>query len=616
MTTAATAQKQTETNPAIYTFGEFCLDVTDRALYRSGERVHVQRKPFDVLAYLVTSAPRLVQREELLDRFFSRSVNDETLTRCISTIRKLLGDTEDPPRFIETQRAEGYRFVGELAVRPSPTQDVTVSPGRRRRWLVSTGLVVTVLALFFVGYAYRASEPLPPDYPMINRIAMLPIAVDDEGDAWLAAALTQLMIEAVSRIEGVTVVTLSEPPSPIGEAALGKELNVEAVIAGRLERRSGANRLIARLVATNDGRLLWSSTVDSSTAISDSSQAERLARQVARRLRPMLQLQDLPEPVDSAAYRHYLQGRYYWSQRSAVALAAAIDAFEAALQIEPDYTNALVGAAESWLLLPLYGSVPPSDAIPEARRLARRALDVDSKNARALSVAGAIAMLYDWNWSDAETLFRQAVTLNPNDATVQQRLGELYCYRSRFDDCRRQFAIARDLDPLSPVHAMQEGSVALWADDFDSAVRLYTSAIENHPDYALARYALGLAYAGREDWSNAIDVYQAVLPALGLATVGGPMTYALARSGDREGAYGVLVDLEELTNLRYVPPSKLAIAHLGLGDNQRALDLFRTAIEVRDDRLVYFGVDVHTRKLTQDPAFREIASRLGFWRGR
>ena len=183
MTTTATAQKKHETDPAIYTFGEFSLDVRDRALYRSGERVHVPRKPFDVLAYLVTAAPRLVQREELLDRFFSRSVNDETLTRCVSTIRKLLGDTEDPPRFIETQRAEGYRFVGELAVRSSSTQAVSPRSGQRHRFLVSIGLVSTVFAFTFAGYTYRASRTLPPEPTLINRIAMLPIAVDDEEDA-------------------------------------------------------------------------------------------------------------------------------------------------------------------------------------------------------------------------------------------------------------------------------------------------------------------------------------------------------------------------------------------------------------------------------------------------
>ena len=100
------------------------------------------------------------------------------------------------------------------------------------------------------------------------------------------------------------------------------------------------------------------------------------------------------------------------------------------------------------------------DAIPNARALSQRVLDEDPHNARARAVLGVISMQFDWNWLTAESFLREAVTLNPNDATAQQWLGELYCHQSRFDECRRQLRIALELDPLSPVLLMQQGTPA------------------------------------------------------------------------------------------------------------------------------------------------------------
>ncbi len=179
-------------------------------------------------------------------------------------------------------------------------------------------------------------------------------------------------MRAVSRIEGITVVSSGpHQPGMLDPRALGEKLNVQALLIGRVETGAKGPRLSARLVSTRDGGLLWSSNLDpgrfGGAAVDP---VEVLARSVAARLRPTLQFQELPPPVDAGAYREYLHGRYYWSQRSLIGLNAAIEAFDRALEIEPDYVDALVGLAESWLLLALYGAMPPSEAIPRARDLA------------------------------------------------------------------------------------------------------------------------------------------------------------------------------------------------------------------------------------------------------
>ena len=589
-------------------FGEYRLDLTRRILLRGDDRVRIQKKPLAVLIYLIEEAPRMVPRDELLKRFWSRAVNDEVLTRCVSTIRKHLGDNEDPPRFIETYRAQGYRFIADIGASASGATQSQAAPNHRLKIGAATLVAVLVAAVAL----WPAKTPDESASERIERLAVLPLSVDVGRSEWLKPALSGHLMLAVSRIEGVTVVSSNMDPDDLDITSHGKDLNVEALLLSRLERTASGSALGARLVAVDDGTLLWSATVESEYEFSTGEQVQELARQLAIRLRPALQLSKRKSTVDPRAYSYYLQGRYYWAQRSAIGLEAAIAAFDAALAIERNYVDALLGSAESWLLMPLYGAMAPDEAIPRARELAERALAFNSVSGRARGVLGAIAMQYDWDWSKAETLLREAVTLNPNDATAQQWLGEVFCYTGRFEECVRQLQIAYELDPLSPVLQMQQGSPALYSGDYRAAVSLYLEASRNAPEFAMGRYALGLAYAGLGDWPQAIAAYRTSQPDLGLEIVGGPLIYALAKEGAIQEARQLLQELETIAASRYVPPSKLAIAYLGLGDRNRALAELRRAVELRDDRLVYFVNDVHFRNLIDEAGFRDIAADIGF----
>ena len=591
-------------------FGEFRMDMLQRMLFRRGEPVHIQRKPLLVLTYLIQQAPRLVPREELLERFWSKSVNEESLTRCISTIRKLLGDNNDPPQYLETYHAQGYRFIAEVVAAPSNSRPLRQESRSRRR------LVVAIALLFAAVVAVTTkivtdSEPSTASQDSIDRIAVLPVAVDMADGAWLEQALTDHVMRAVSVIEGVTVVAASQLSDDADFQEQVERLGVRALLLSRLEETPAGSKLSAQLVDSHDRELLWQSSFNSVATTIDSSQVEALARQVAIRLRPTLQLRQPARRVDEQAYALYLRGRYFWSQRSAVGLEAAIAAFEQALDIDQNYLDAMLGAAESWLLLPLYGARPPIEAIPNARVLAQEVLAADPQDARARAVLGVIAMQYDWDWLTAESLLREAVTLNPNDATAQQWLGELYCYTARFDECRRQLRIALELDPLSSVLLMQQGTPDLYSGNYADAALAYVKAAENAPEFAMGQYALGLAFAGLDDWEQAIVAYQTSLPELGLAIVGGPLVHALARGGRIDAAHEMLREIEALAATRYVPPSKLAVAYLGIGDNSKAVASLQLAIEAHDDRLVYFAGDVHFRDRLYEAGFREVAERIG-----
>lgn len=590
-------------------FGQFRVDLTRHILLRDDTRIRIQKKPLNVLIYLIQEAPRMVPREELLDRFWHRTVNEEVLTRCVSTVRKHLADNDDPPLFIETYRAQGYRFIADVVETTSTemTRSSWVRPGPRRR---IAGAVMGAILILAMAY-WPERGPDTPAVDRIERIAVLPLSVPEGGPGWLKPALTDHVMHAISGIEGITVVSSTIETTDLDVQTHGKDLNVEAVLLTRLARTSSGSALSARLVAVEDNASLWSAVVDSEYEFSTGEQVQKLARELAMRLRPTLQLGNQVPQVDQRAYSYYLQGRYYWGQRSAIGLEAAIAAYDAALAIEPEYVAALIGSAESWLLLPLYGAMAPDDSIPISKRLAERALELDPASGRARAVLGMVAMQYEWNWSKAELLLREAIALNPNDATAQQWLGEMFCHTSRFDECSRQLRIAFELDPLSPVLRMQQGSPALFSGDFASANALYIEATRISPEYPLGRYVIGLACAGLGEWEQAVSAYRASLPDLGLAIVGGPLVYALGQAGADDEARQMLAELESLAKSRYVPPSKIAVAYLGLGDKDRALSELWSAVEVHDDRLVYFRNDVHFRDLIAEDGFEDITARIG-----
>lgn len=604
-------------------FGGFRLDPARRRLARDGRRVRIQRKPLDVLIYLVTHADRVVTRQELLAAFWPSGIHEEALTRCVSILRKLLDDTREPHRYIETVWGHGYRFVAPVRTEqqrpetaPTPDRQATSPPPMRSRRRLKPALpalaAVVLIALLASLWFSSGGEP-EPALP-VERIAVLPMTSPSSADDWLAAALTDQLAETLSRIEGVVVIARGSTDrftGPSDPVEIGRLLGVDALLLSQLDHADERVGMRSQLVSATDGSLLWSFAVTPGTPTLEPDAIHELAASVARRLWANLQIPSANDAVDAAAYRNYLRGRYFWNQRSSTALAEAIEAFESALAVDPGYADALVGLAESWLLMPLYGAVSPTQAIPRARQAAARALEINPRSARALAVLGVIAMQYDWDWSEAEARLRQALTLDPNDATTEQWLGELYCYRLRFDECRHHFRAARGLDPLSPVLQMLRGSPALFSGDFRAAIEAYGQAREQSPGFGLTRYVLGLSHAGLSDWERAISHYRAALPNLGLEIVGGPLVFAMARNDDIDGARAVLEDLQALAESRYVPPTKLAIAWLGLGDRSRTLQWLDRAIEVRDDRLVYLAVDAHFRELHGDPEFRIRGEKVG-----
>ena len=613
-------------------FGAFELDRTTRELRRDGVRVHLAKRPFDVLERLVAERPRLVSRAELLQEFWAgREVYEEALTRCVSSIRKALDDRDDPPRYLETRWNEGYRFIAEVAPeRPVPAPVEIPEPSGPpaiaadagppaptgsglRPWLALAAVAVLALAAWWAVNRDPALRTSGAGLERIHRVAVLPLAVSGL-DPQLVDGIQDDLVQAIARVEGLTVIARGSVLSSTARAddpvAIGRALDVQALLTGTV-RAAGEETVVAlRLLDAGDASVLWA--YDARFSPVDLAQSrEDIAAKLATHLSARLRTAAAVAPRDPATYALYLRARHFWSLRTAASLRQAIQLYEKAIAAEPEYAEAHVGLAETWLLMPLYAGTAPAEAHPKARAAAETALRYHPESSRAHMVLGVVYSQFDWDWPTADAHFHKAIEFDPNNATAYQWRAESRCYRHDFEGCAADLREALALDPLSPILATAQGIPARFAGRIDEARRIFAAAHRKHPTFAFAEFQLAVIASAEGRWDEAIERYERVLPAMGPVLGGAPLGYVYARAGRVDDARRILADLTRLSANQYVPPIAFSDVAIGLGDREQSLAWLRRAMVVHDDYLTQVGVDHHHRDLHDDPRFQAIMAQVG-----
>src|ERR1700716_2365391 len=287
-----------------FVFAEFKLDAELRTLRREGAEIHLAKRPFDVLLFLIENRERVVSREELLNRFWNgHEVYDDALRKCVGAIRTALDDLGKSPRFIETRRGSGFRFIGAvseapaLADRLNPSQlpvtnskienqePQTKNNGERpkdenqisqfalkNRKLLLAVVAVVLISLTALGFfAHRRQvksvEPktLTEAVSARHSLAILPLKnlTGDATNDYLSDGITESLINELSRIESLKVISRSSvfqfknKETPAQE--IGEKLGVETILEGGLRESGEQFRVEVRLVNTKDGSVRWAS---------------------------------------------------------------------------------------------------------------------------------------------------------------------------------------------------------------------------------------------------------------------------------------------------------------------------------------------------------------------
>ena len=453
-----------------------------------------------------------------------------------------------------------------------------------------------------------------------ESIAVLPFKilsspVENTGDEYLGIGLTDALITRLSNVQRLIVRPTSSVlryrGAGIDPLLAGRDLSVNYIVEGSLQRTSDRLQVKAQLLNVGAGAVLWSEQFDEDSTdvlhIEDS-----ISEQVANAILPQLtrdeQRQLSKRGTNSvAAFESYLRGRYYWNSYTESGLAKALECYNYAIELDPKYSLAYTGIADYYNWLGVFGIRPFAETSPAAKEAATKAVELDESSAEAYSALGFATVCHDFDWAVADGQHRLAISLNPNYATGHNWYGFHLLMTARFDEAIREMLRARELDPLSPSIMQSLGWAYYQARRFDEALATYEKMLEVAPNmaYGLATYAWTLSHLG-----NGAEAVQKAEQALQLSSGGqfyvAVLGVAYAAAGRSSDARAALQRLDEMSATGYVSPYHRALIHVGLGERKRALELLQEARSINEGWLAWLAVEPHLDPLRAEPAFSEL----------
>ncbi len=505
-----------------YHFGRFRLKVAERVLLREGEPVPLTPKVFDILLTLVENGGQLVAKDDLMRRVWPNTfVEEGNLTQNISLLRKALGETPGGVQFIETVPRRGYRFVAEItetggdesgngpqervlpleATTQTPVVSVpntTSQPARVKRtpmFAMAAGVVV----IGIISVMYLTGWSKAENASAIQSIAVLPF-VDESADPdaqYINDKIAESLINSLSKLPQLRVVPRSVVAGYKGKEIdprkVGQELNVRAVVTGRMRRHGDIISIQADLIDLENVAQLWGQHYDHK--LSDVLLVQDdISRDIFENLRLKLNVE---EKKQLEAYRLYLKGRNAWNKRTGDGLQQAIEFFNQAIAIDPNYGEAYAGLADCYNMLVVYGRLQPKEGFPKAKEAATRALEIDENSAEAHSSMAFIKFRWDWDRSATEREFQTAIRLKPAYAPAHQWYSSYLVAVERFDEAIAEAKRTEELEPLSFVASSHLGWIYYLSGDNDKAIEQCRKILELDPSSFPARRYLGLAYEGK-----------------------------------------------------------------------------------------------------------------------
>ncbi len=506
--------------------------------------------------------------------------------------------------------ADTVLLTGAIApARPTLRASHLVSGLKRHKsgvLLVMLGLIVSVAAWVYFLYSTR---PQP-----INAVAVLPFVnvTGDPNTEHISDSVTQSIIKSLSRLPGLSVKSFSSVLRFKGQTTdpqrVGRELEVPAVLTGRITQHDDELVVSIELVNARDNSFIWGEQYRRKFADVLLLQ-EELTRDISEKLRLKLSSEGRKQ---LEAYQLYLKGRHFWNKRTLEGLKQGVEYFQQVIDRDPNYAPAYAGLADCYNMLVLYGALSPKEGFPKAKAAAIRALEIDDTLAEAHTSLAYALFRWDWDWQAAEREFKRAIELSPNYAVAHQWYSNLLLTLGRADEAIAAAKRAQELDPLSLITSSQLAWILYHARQYDRAIEQAQKTIELAPNFFAARRYLGLAYEQQGRYEEAIAQFQrGVEISNGALLMKAHLGHAYAVAGKKEMARQVLGELLEQAKRSYVSPYLIAVIYAGLGEQDLAFEWLERAYEERAEFIVYLRADPRLDPLRSEVRFSTLAQRMG-----
>jgi TolB-like protein/Tfp pilus assembly protein PilF len=497
-------------------------------------------------------------------------------------------------------------------------------------------LLFLALAPIFATGTFLWMKVTAPDKPAIEAtpgalarsLAILPFATigDQSDDIYLGLGISDALTTKLGNTRKIVIRPTSAMSRYVGAArdpeAAGREQKVDAVLDGRIQRAGDRIRLTVQLIRISDGTQIWGDTFDEKYtnifAVEDAV-SEQVARSIRLQLTGAEQKRLAQRPTESSdAYQAYVKGRYFWNKRTTEGIRKGLGYFQDAVALDPAYTQAYVGIADSYALLGLLNSMSPKEAFPKAKEAVTKALEMDPELADAHATLGFVIFYYDWDGLAAENEFRHALRSNPNYAMAHAWYAEDLAAMGRLSEASAEAKLAQDSDPVSQTVGAVYGYVAMLAGRNDEAIEGFKKAIDIDPNYPRLHFRLGNVYQQKGMHQPALAEFLKAVQLTGGGDRYGDQYYeaavgsAYAISGDTRDARKVLDDLIQRSKIRYVPAYAIATIYAALGEREHVLEWLQKGYEDRSTSMAYLKVDPVLKDFRSDPRFVSLAQRIRF----
>ena len=450
-------------------FGTYEVDLRAGELRKSGVKIKIQEKPFQILAALLERPGEVVTREELHQRLWPPNTFvdfDGSLNAATNKLREALGDSADNPRFVETLPRRGYRFVApvekpveaaEAAVGAGTSQSLTPSPKggtalfenappmeraaeggatlrrddryKTRFWLtlcaVGAVAVASYLLLPRLWEPSGSRTPPPPSGRIMLGVLPFENYTGDPEQQYFVGGLTEEVIAQLGRLNPQRLGVMARTSTAAFKASarpiaqMGQELGIDYAVEGSVRRENDRVRITVQVIDVRDRTHTW--VEDYEQQLNGILELQtQIAGFITRSLALKLLDDDPPqaeaaETTNATAYEAYLKGRYFREQITERGFRKGIEYFERAISEDSRYARAYSGLAGCYCLLGGHGMEVerPSDVLPRAKEAAQQALELDGSLAEAHGVLGIIALKFDWDLEEAQRRFRRAHGVEP-----------------------------------------------------------------------------------------------------------------------------------------------------------------------------------------------------------
>jgi TolB-like protein/DNA-binding winged helix-turn-helix (wHTH) protein/Tfp pilus assembly protein PilF len=627
-----------------FRIGPWLVQPSLNSISQNGTSTRLENKVMEVLVCLADQSGHVVSKERLLQAVWPDTfVTDDVLKRSISELRRVLKDDARESQIIETIPKRGYRLIApvvhinrEAAPRTKSSEPPLSEEPRSPRSTWHPALIALCVGAMLFAILTAVNVVRVPKRPgaikgprVVHSVAVLPLKPlsNDPDQTYLAYGMTDELITVLSHIQNLeiashTSVTRYEN-TDIPLQQIARDLNVDGVIEGAVQRSGERVRINVQLVHAASDKHLWAETYDRDlrdVLAVESEVAAAVAEAIQLRLTPQdqLRLQSV-RPVNPRALDAYLSGRHHLTKSIAEELNVgqeetsqadfrqALNDFETAIREDPNYTRPYLAIFDA-LDAP---QVPHLELLPRARAAIEQVLTLDGALPEAHADLARLHMLYEykWDWNLAGSELRRAIELNTGHAGPHYLYSDYLDAVGRVEEAEREGKLAEELD-LDCKGARPLNDVNCFGDEAHvDQLRNYLEATKSENVFEWGRVAKELNSLGR--YEEAISAWQKTMLLGGY----GPIAHALGRANKEKGyraALKVLADgFEEEAARRYVPRILLAQAQIDIGNRDRAFFWLEKAYKEHNWCMLYLTNDPTWDPVRSDPRFKDLLRRVG-----